>query len=62
MRNNDRDPLLDQRAALILLFGALTGIGAGALTVLNGGTLAGAGLAGGGAFAAAVYFFHRLIH
>ncbi|WP_406490310.1 hypothetical protein OHB06_52250 [Streptomyces sp. NBC_01604] len=61
MRNNDRDPLLDQRAALILLFGALSAIGAGALTVLNGGALAGAGLAGGGAFAAAVYFFHKII-
>ncbi|WP_327742779.1 hypothetical protein OHO28_51685 [Streptomyces europaeiscabiei] len=61
MRNNDRDPLLDQRAALILLFGALTAIGAGALTVFNGGTLAGAGLAGGGTFAAAVYFFHKII-
>ncbi|MER5662804.1 hypothetical protein [Streptomyces mirabilis] len=56
MRNNDRDPLLDQRAALIFLFGVLTAIGAGALTVLNGGTLA-----GGGAFAAAVYFFHKII-
>ncbi|MFE7854084.1 hypothetical protein [Streptomyces sp. NPDC057403] len=61
MRNHDRDPLLDQRAALIILFGVLTAIGAGALTILNDGTLAAAGLAGGGAFAAAVYFFHKLI-
>ncbi|MFK0287982.1 hypothetical protein ACIQVL_47000 [Streptomyces sp. NPDC090499] len=61
MRNHDRDPLLDQRAALILLFGVLTAIGAGVLTVLNDGTLAAAGLAGGGAFAASVYFFHKLI-
>jgi hypothetical protein len=61
VRNNDRDPLLDQRTALILLFGVLTATGAGALSVLNGGTVAGAVLAGGGAFAAAVYFFHKLI-
>ncbi|MFB7576287.1 hypothetical protein [Streptomyces sp. NPDC056165] len=61
MRNHDRDPLLDQRTALILLFGVLTAIGAGVLTVLNDGTLAGASLAGCGTFAAAVYFFHKLI-
>jgi hypothetical protein len=47
VRNNDRDPLLDQRAALILLFGMLSAIGTGALTVLNGGTPAGAGLGAG---------------
>lgn len=61
MRNNDRGPLLDQRAAFILLLGVLTAIGAGALTVLNDGTLAGAALFGGGAFAGAVYFFDKII-
>lgn len=61
MRDDDRDPLLDQRAALILMFGVLIGLGTGGLTVLNDGTLAGGALAGGGAFAAAVYFFHKLI-
>lgn len=61
MRNNDRDPLLNQRAALILPFGVLSAIGAGVLTVLNGGTVSGAVLAGAGAFAAAVYFFHKII-
>ncbi|MCL6737417.1 hypothetical protein [Streptomyces neyagawaensis] len=61
MRSNDRDPLLDQRAVLVLLLGVLAAVGAGVLTVLNGGSVAGAGLAGGGAFAAGVYLFHQLI-
>ncbi|MEV7282957.1 hypothetical protein AB0O01_00030 [Streptomyces sp. NPDC093252] len=39
----------------------LTANAVGVLTVLNDGTLAAASLAGGGAFAAAVYFFHKLI-
>ncbi|MFJ8098255.1 hypothetical protein [Streptomyces griseofuscus] len=61
MGNNDRDPLLDQRTAFILLLGVLAAAGAGALTVLGGQPLAGGVLAGGGAFTAAVYFFHKII-
>ena len=46
---------------MILLLGVLTGLGAGVLTVLTGASPAGAVLAGGGAFAAAVLFFHTII-
>ncbi|MFE6699299.1 hypothetical protein [Streptomyces sp. NPDC057718] len=58
---NDRDPLLDQRTAFVLLLGVLAAVGAGALTCLNDGTLPAGVLAAGGAFAAAVYFFHKII-
>ncbi|MFE6844546.1 hypothetical protein [Streptomyces sp. NPDC057686] len=61
MRQNQNDPLLGQRAALVLLFGVLTATGAGLLTLLAGGTAAGAFLAGGASFAAAVLFFHTII-
>ncbi|MFD3580692.1 hypothetical protein [Streptomyces sp. NPDC058644] len=61
MGNNDRGPLLGQRAAFILLLGVLASVGAGALTLLNDGTTAEAALAGCAAFAAAVYFFHKII-
>ncbi|MFI9623155.1 hypothetical protein ACIG8S_30050 [[Kitasatospora] papulosa] len=61
MSNNGRDPLLGHRAAFILLLGVLAGTGAGVLTFLDAGSAAGAVLAGGGAFVAAVYFFHKII-
>jgi hypothetical protein len=54
-------PLLGQRTAIILLLGVLTALGAGVLTVLAGGTIAGGVLTGGAAFAAAVLFFHTII-
>ncbi|MEU9123992.1 hypothetical protein AB0C96_29695 [Streptomyces sp. NPDC048506] len=58
---NDRAALLSQRAAVILLLGVLTALGAGALTCFNGGTLASAALVGGAAFGAGVTFFHTVI-
>ncbi|GHC66863.1 hypothetical protein [Streptomyces cinnamoneus] len=54
-------PLLTLRAALILLLGTLTGIGAGILTWLGGASPAQAVLAGAGASAPAVTFFDALI-
>lgn len=54
-------PLLTQRAAIILLLGILTALGAGILTALTGATTASAVLTGSGAFAAAVTFFNTLI-
>ena len=59
--NQNPQPLLGLRAAIILLLGVLTGLGAAILTVLTGASLAGAVLTGGGAFAAAVLFFHTII-
>ncbi len=59
--SNDRDPLLSQRAAFILLLGVLAAATAGVLTVLGGGAPAEGALASGAAFAAAVYFFHKII-
>jgi hypothetical protein len=58
---HNRSALLSQRAAVILLLGALTAIGAGVLTCFNGGTLASAALVGGAAFGAGVTFFHTVI-
>jgi hypothetical protein len=55
-------PLLGQRAAIILLLGVLTALGAGVLTVLAGGATASAVLAGGAAFAGAVLFFNTIIN
>ncbi|MEV5427568.1 hypothetical protein AB0K85_33130 [Streptomyces cellulosae] len=54
-------PLLSLRTTIILLLGLLTALGAGALTVLAGGAIASGILASGGAFAAAVLFFHTII-
>ncbi|MER5905131.1 hypothetical protein ABT150_34475 [Streptomyces mirabilis] len=61
MSDNERDPLLDQRTAFILLLGVLAAVGAGALTVLGGQNAAGGVLTASGAFTAAVYFFHKII-
>lgn len=58
---DNRSALLSQRAAVILLLGALTALGAGVLTYFNGGTLASAALVGGAAFGAGVTFFHTVI-
>ncbi|MER6025030.1 hypothetical protein [Streptomyces sp. NPDC001851] len=58
---NDPGPLFTQRTALILLLGALTGVGAGFLTLRSGSGAAGAVLCGCGAFAGAVAFFHSVI-
>ncbi|GAU70427.1 hypothetical protein ACFY12_11585 [Streptomyces sp. NPDC001339] len=58
---NDKAALLSQRAAVILLLGVLTALGAGVLTWCNGGTLASAALVGGAAFGAGVTFFHSVI-
>jgi hypothetical protein len=54
-------PLLDQRAAVIFLLGALVGLGAGALTLLGGGNWPMAVTAAGTAAPAAVLFFHQII-
>ncbi|MEU8685436.1 hypothetical protein [Streptomyces sp. NPDC048611] len=59
--SDNRSTLLSQRAAVIFLLGALTAIGAGVLTLLNGGTPASATLVGGASFGAAVTFFHTVI-
>ncbi len=59
--SENRSALLSQRAAVIFLLGALTALGAGVLTCVNGGTLASAALVGGAAFGAGVTFFHTVI-
>ncbi|MFI0186421.1 hypothetical protein ACH4PW_02450 [Streptomyces sp. NPDC017082] len=58
---NDRDPLLSQRSALILLLGVLVGIEAGTVAVLGDAGPATAVLTGASAFAAGVVFFHTTI-
>lgn len=58
---DQHQPLLGQRAAIVLLLGVLVGLGAGVLTVLAGESAASGVLAGGAAFAAAVLFFHTII-
>ncbi|TJZ59349.1 hypothetical protein FCH28_00820 [Streptomyces piniterrae] len=58
---NNKSALLSQRAAIVLLLGALTALGAGVLTCFNGGTLASAALVGSAAFGAGVTFFHSVI-
>ncbi|CAL9475029.1 hypothetical protein [Streptomyces sp. enrichment culture] len=55
------DPLLTQRAALVLLLAALTGIGAGVLTAWQGHGAAAAVGAGLAAFGPGVVFFHLVI-
>jgi hypothetical protein len=59
--HGDRDPLLSQRAALILLLGVLVSIGAGVLTAWGGSSPQTAVLAGGTAFPVTVGFFHSVI-
>ncbi|MEO3978730.1 hypothetical protein [Streptomyces sp. CAU 1734] len=54
-------PLLGQRAAIILLLGALTALGAGILAHAADGAPAGAALAAGTAFAGSVLFFNTII-
>ncbi|MFJ2007762.1 hypothetical protein [Streptomyces chartreusis] len=54
-------PLLGQRAAMILLLGVLTALGAAALTLADGNTPATTALSAGAAFAAAVLFFNAII-
>ncbi|MET9182982.1 hypothetical protein ABZX88_32965 [Kitasatospora aureofaciens] len=61
MTNNNQGPLLGQRAAVILLLGVMCGAAAGVLTVLSGAAPATGFLTAGGAFAAAVIFFHAII-
>ncbi|MFE1764021.1 hypothetical protein ACFW81_07370 [Streptomyces angustmyceticus] len=58
---NRNQSLLSQRAAIILLLGALAAIGATVLTILAGGSMASGLLAGGGAFGVAVLFFNTII-
>ncbi|WP_406733583.1 hypothetical protein [Streptomyces sp. NBC_01794] len=59
--NSSNQKLVSLRTALILLLGALTGVGAGVLTVAAGGVWAAGFLSGGAAFAGAVIFFHTII-
>ncbi|MEU0956129.1 hypothetical protein ABZ353_27900 [Streptomyces niveus] len=59
--NNDHDPLLSQRAAIIFVFALLIGLAAGALTLYAGGAPATAVLLAGGAFAGGAAFFHSTI-
>ncbi|MGW4028644.1 hypothetical protein ACWEFL_04865 [Streptomyces sp. NPDC004838] len=55
------EPLLGQRAAIILLLGVLAALGAAVLTIAADGAPAGAALAAGTAFAGAVLFFNTII-
>lgn len=57
----DPDPLLTQRAALIFLLGALSGIGAAGLALWDGASPQGAALIGCGSFVGAVLFFNGTI-
>ncbi|MER7196693.1 hypothetical protein CG723_40975 [Streptomyces sp. CB01635] len=61
MTNQNPQPLLGLRTALVLLLGCLVALGAGVLTMLAGGHVASAALAGGAAFGAGVLFFHTII-
>lgn len=54
-------PLLGLRSAIVLLFGAMTGIGAGLLTYLSQRSVPAALLAAGAGFGAGVLFFHTII-
>jgi hypothetical protein len=55
-------PLLGLRSAVVLLFGILTGLGAGVLTYLEQHSLPGAVLTAGAGWAAGVLFFQTVIH
>lgn len=54
-------PLLGLRSAIVLLFGVLTGVGAGVLTYFAQGSLPAAALAAGAGCGAGVMFFHAII-
>lgn len=54
-------PLMTLRTAVILTLGGITAASTAVLTLLVGGTTAGALLAAGGAFCATVPALHRLI-
>jgi hypothetical protein len=54
-------PLLGLRSAIVLLLGALTGVGAGVLTYLTQRSLPAAALTAGAGFGAGVLFFHTII-
>ncbi|MEU7719837.1 hypothetical protein [Streptomyces tibetensis] len=61
-RGPGRDgPLLSQRAAIVFLLAALTGIGATVLAVLAGHVWPVAVSVGGGVVAPAVLFFNQII-
>lgn len=57
----DRDGLLSERAALILIAGLVIGVAAGVLAYFAGSKLAAAVLTGGGAFAGAIVLLNSLI-
>jgi len=59
--HNDRDPLLSQRSALILLLGVLVGIGAGTVAALGDADPATAVLTGASACGAGIIFFNATI-
>ncbi|MEV8395276.1 MULTISPECIES: hypothetical protein [Streptomyces] len=59
--HNDRDPLLSQRSALILLLGVLVGIGAGTVAALGDADPATAVLTGASASGAGIIFFNATI-
>jgi len=61
MPRTNPPPLLNVRAALILLIAALAGIAAGVLTYLSGHDPAAALLAGGGSIAATTGLLHTVI-
>ncbi len=54
-------PLLTTRAALVLLLAVLSGLAAICLTILSGGSLPTAVLAGGAATGGGLALFHSLI-
>jgi hypothetical protein len=53
--------LMSLRAAVVLLLALIVGVAVGALTYFGAKELPGAVLAGGGAFAAAVVWFDKII-
>ncbi|OKJ68705.1 hypothetical protein [Streptomyces sp. CB02460] len=59
--HTDRDSLLSQRSALILLLGVLVGIGAGTVAALGGADAATAVLIGASACGAGITFFNATI-
>ncbi|WP_217206572.1 hypothetical protein [Streptomyces sp. AC550_RSS872] len=59
--DNDRDPLLSLRAAVVFALGGLVGIGAVLVTLWGGNGPDAAMLAGGTAFGGGVLFFHTVI-
>lgn len=61
-RDSSGTRLLTLRAAVILLLGVLSGVGAGILTFFAGNDLATCAMAGCGSGAMAVLFFHSIIN